>query len=191
MVKSRRTATPSTIEDWNTFSEELHKETDRAAAVLGTAFLDSLLEDMLRAFFVDEPPEVDPLFAPDGPAGTFGARIRLSYGLGLLVPDEYNDLRTIQKVRNRFAHDLHGLVFSERSITDHCRNLRLPSTGFSRQPDWLSSPRSKYIYSVVVLSQALAGRTLLCEEKRCALPELEIKSVGDTGAVSARGVRLT
>jgi DNA-binding MltR family transcriptional regulator len=176
---------PSEIDDWNAFSEELHKESDRAAAVLGAAYLDALLEDLLRAFFIDDPAEVNPLLAPDGPAGAFGARIRLAYGLGLLAKDEYFDLKTVQKIRNRFAHDLHGLDFSENSISDRCRNLRMPDAIFPRRPDWLLLPRSKYIFSVVVLSQSIASRASSVKDVRCTTPEWEIKQVGDTGAVTA------
>jgi DNA-binding MltR family transcriptional regulator len=187
----KRTTVPSTTEDWNAFSEELHKESDRAAAVLGAAFLDALLEDLLRTFFVDDAAETGPLFTPDGPAGAFGARIRLAYGLGLLAREEYQDLRIVQKVRNRFAHELHGLTFSDQSIADQCRSLRLSRIVFPREPDWLSSPRSRYIFVVTLISQSLAGRVVLCEQHRRQLPQWEVNAIGETGGLSVVSSRLT
>ena len=63
-------------EDWRAFVREFEDESDRAAAVLGAAWLDVRLERLLGAFLVDDRNAVDPLFEVQGPIGGFSARIR-------------------------------------------------------------------------------------------------------------------
>ena len=76
---------------------------DRAVAIIGPAFLDTLISDILIEFMVDDEREVKNLLQPDGPLGTYGSRVTACYCLGLIGPIIATDLRTIAKIRNRFA----------------------------------------------------------------------------------------
>ena len=78
---------------------------DRVMAVVGAAYLDSIIEQLLRAAFMSDEEEADRLLAPDRPIGATGARYQLAYCLGLISRDQRDDLKTIAKVRNLFAHD--------------------------------------------------------------------------------------
>src|SRR5205814_5027973 len=46
------------------------EENDRAIAIVGPAFLDTLLSEMLTNFLVDDHKEVQRLIHPEGPLGT-------------------------------------------------------------------------------------------------------------------------
>ena len=46
---------------------EFHHESDRIVAIVGGAYLDALLESLLRAVFIDEPEEAERLLRPDAP----------------------------------------------------------------------------------------------------------------------------
>jgi DNA-binding MltR family transcriptional regulator len=83
--------------------EEFHDAPDRVLAIVGAAYLDSLLDQLLRATFVEDKKEVDHLLGPTGPLGSNGSRYQLSYCLGLLDKDQRDDLRLIAKIRNAFA----------------------------------------------------------------------------------------
>jgi DNA-binding MltR family transcriptional regulator len=84
---------------------EFRDAEDRVMAVVGAAYLDSILEQLLRAAFLNDDEEADRLLAPDRPIGANGARYQLAYCLGLIDADQRDDLKTIAKVRNLFAHN--------------------------------------------------------------------------------------
>ena len=96
---------------------------DRAVAIVGPAFLDTLLCDTLIEFMVDDEKQVRRLLDPEGPLGTYGSRITACYCLGLIGPIIASDLRIVGKIRNQFAHDLCA-DFSDQKISQWCRALR-------------------------------------------------------------------
>lgn len=102
------------------FQEE---QNERAAAIVGGAFLDTLLEHVLRNFLVEDEKEVQRLLDPDQPLGTYGNRIRVAYCLGLIGKIVRDDLRFVGKIRNRFAHDLHA-SFEDEPIRSWCLSLK-------------------------------------------------------------------
>jgi DNA-binding MltR family transcriptional regulator len=99
------------------------EENDRALAIVGGAFLDTLLENILIEFLVDDEKEVAELLRYDGPIGTYSGRIRTAYCLGLLRKAVRDDLRLVGKIRNRFAHDL-SASFADQQISSWCGALR-------------------------------------------------------------------
>lgn len=103
-------------DNWNEFLKEFQGESDRAAAVLGAAFLDIHLERLLESFFVEGHPKITSEVLDRGSAGTFAARIKMALCLGLLTEEEYADLELIREIRNAFAHDLQGVAFSNNEI---------------------------------------------------------------------------
>jgi DNA-binding MltR family transcriptional regulator len=96
---------------------------DRAIAIVGPAFLDTLLTEMLINFLVDDGKEVRRLIEPEGPLGTFGAKVSACYGLGLIGETIKSDLRIVAKIRNRFAHDFRA-NFADEEIKSWCSSLR-------------------------------------------------------------------
>jgi mannitol operon repressor len=111
-------------EDLQGFVTELEHETDRAAAILAGSMLDELLRQALEMFFVDEPKEVDLLLNSEQPLGSFGARIRTAYCLGMLTSDEFTALGLVKAIRNYFAHELHGLSFDDPDMATKCSRLK-------------------------------------------------------------------
>ena len=93
---------------------------DRAVAIVGPAFLDSLLHEILISFLVDDEAEAAKLL--NGGLGTFGSRITACYCLGLIGDIVKADLRLVGKIRNRFAHEV-GASFSDPQVSSWCRAL--------------------------------------------------------------------
>ena len=87
---------------------------DRAVAIVGPAFLDTLLTELLVNFLIDDEKEVARLMRPDGPLGTFAEKVSGCYCLGLIGETIKSDLRLVAKVRNRFAHDIRASVSDEQ-----------------------------------------------------------------------------
>ena len=96
---------------------------DRAVAIVGPAFLDSLLSDILTEFMIDDDKEVSGLLRPDGPLGTYGGRVTSCYCLGMIDKIVMLDVRLVGRIRNRFAHDIRA-SFSDPKIGQWCQALR-------------------------------------------------------------------
>jgi DNA-binding MltR family transcriptional regulator len=75
------------------------EENDRALAIVGGAFLDTLLENLLIEVLVDDEKEVAELLRYDGPMGTYSGKIRAAYCLGLLRKPIRDDLRLVVESR--------------------------------------------------------------------------------------------
>lgn len=111
-------------EEAERFIQEFYEESDRAMALVGTAFLDDLTGSLLLAFFVEEHNVAGKLMEPDRPLGSFSSRIDVAYCVGLFTKEQRDDLHLIRKIRNEFAHVRHDITFNTVVIADMCRNLR-------------------------------------------------------------------
>ncbi len=106
---------------------------DRSLAIVAGAFLDSLLENILVEFLVDYEREVGDLLRYDQPMGTFGGRVRAAYCLGLLRKSVLDDLRTVGRIRNKFAHDL-SASFEDEPVRSWCVALRWHREAYIQPP---------------------------------------------------------
>lgn len=87
------------------YCQEFARESNRASVILGVARLDELLRQLLkRVLSPASGPKNDSLLRPDGPLGTFGARIMACERLGLIDMGIASSLRLIKAIRNDFAH---------------------------------------------------------------------------------------
>lgn len=109
--KKRRPAIEIAMEILDAMEAEFHHESDRIVAIVGAAYLDALLESLCRAVFIETGDEAERLLRPDAPLGSYGSRCQLAYCLGLVKKDQRDDLRTIAKIRNLFAHNYWALTF--------------------------------------------------------------------------------
>jgi DNA-binding MltR family transcriptional regulator len=96
---------------------------DRAIVIIGSAFLETILEHILIEFFPEGEKEVDILLSYDKPLGTYSNKVRMIYCLGLIEKKIMKDLKLIGKIRNRFAHDL-SVSFEDKDITNWTRELK-------------------------------------------------------------------
>jgi len=100
------------------------QESDRAAAVLGGSFVETMLLDLLRAYLVADP-KVEELFEGDRPLATFSARINVAFALGLLPPNLYSDLNLVRHIRNHFAHHPNATSFNVSPARERCGALSI------------------------------------------------------------------
>ena len=101
--------TPNEIKDhWQNILVEFHSKSDRAAAILGAAFLEAHLGELISSFFVDAVDEEMSLLDADRPLGTFAARVRAAYCMGLISKTEHHDLNLIMQIQHIFANQVHG-----------------------------------------------------------------------------------
>jgi DNA-binding MltR family transcriptional regulator len=153
----------------NDFLVEFQHESPRAAVIVSGALLDTMLRDLIASFLIDDHTVVDGLLGTDNnsetPLSSFSARIKTAYCLGLISKTRYQDLMIIKKIRNKFAHRLHGYSFETKEVIDWCNSLQIPK----QLPDQLKrigmgkSCRDKYELTVVILMQEMS---LIIDDKR-------------------------
>ena len=112
------------------FQQHYKNESDRSAAILASSFLENCLEQLIREKLADHPIKNE-LFRGFGLFATFSARADIALLLGLIPEHIYNDLKTIRKIRNEFAHTPLPLSFGEGKIKDLAANL-IPAKGIQR-----------------------------------------------------------
>jgi DNA-binding MltR family transcriptional regulator len=117
---SEKKANPLT--DWDGFFIELQDESPRAAVIIASAFLDAQLRAILLNSFVDKKAGEELL---ESDLSTFSSRIKTSYSMGLISESIFHDLNIIRKIRNKFAHQMHGYSFDEPEIVNWCNSLIL------------------------------------------------------------------
>jgi mannitol operon repressor len=132
-------------------AQELQEESDRGAAVVAAAVLQTMLGDVLKSVLKDEP-KTDQLFDSFGSLGSFGDLIGVGRAVGVLDPKEEADLRIIQKIRDEFAH-LEKIDFETPRIKDKVKNLQ-----FAGVDQETFGPRISFVVSVLVLMLEFDGR---------------------------------
>lgn len=154
---------PEDAQDLSRFVTELQVETDRGLALVGGAVIDDKLRATLERFFVDGS-SAKLLDSGNGPLGSFSARADACFALGLINKFEYDEITLIRRVRNEFAHGLHGTTFSSEPIPGYCSGLKsdLPQGG--NYPT--SQPRFRFMNAVIALTMRLYYRPLWVEKER-------------------------
>jgi len=104
----------------------LEKESDRGVALIGAAYLDNVLIDLLQAHMIGvaSSKEFKEFFKGFGPLADFSARIKAAYLFGLIGEKVYRDLEYVRKIRNELAHNPRDLSFDNKQIQEWCGQLR-------------------------------------------------------------------
>ena len=158
--------------DLNAFSGPFRAESDRACAVLGAALIDERLKQMFDRRLHYSNAE---LLRHSGALGSFSSRISVARALTWITDDVRFDLDQVRNIRNDFAHNAdHELSFSDQSIADKCRTLKVaqtlidahealatrPTRSFSTEiiramASVFQSPRQRYEVTIEMLAQHL------------------------------------
>ena len=152
-------------------------ESERGMALAGAAFLDEALEGLLKAYFQfsvghtgfpdggRHQSVLKELTGANGPLGTFANKAKMAYMLNLIKSDTLNDLQTIARIRNKFAHILKISSFGNAEVVDLARNLHTSddssASGFKTHPHRQS--QTQFLTSVGGIGITLLGYALLQE----------------------------
>jgi DNA-binding MltR family transcriptional regulator len=102
----------------------LAKETDRSKAIVLAAIVENHLTAAIKFAFRKDEKIWNELFQPSGPVGDFGIKIRLAYMAGIIADERLkNDLITVAKIRNKFAHDLSVKSFNEPPVSQWIKGM--------------------------------------------------------------------
>ena len=108
--------------DVRDFVEAMLKESDRGCVLIGAAYLDDALEEMLRTNFSGDENVVKKVVSPlfkggNAPLGTFSVKTNISFALGLINNETFKALNNIRKVRNEFAHKAGPVVLTDQRVS--------------------------------------------------------------------------
>jgi DNA-binding MltR family transcriptional regulator len=114
-------------EFYDEFVGAMQESSERGFVILGTAYLDEAVRQLLGAFLVDDEGKQGELLDGGGraPLGAFGSRIEAAYLLGLISREEYEDLNALREIRNQYAHALHGITLDNDYLRSRVGKLQL------------------------------------------------------------------
>lgn len=150
---------------------QLESESDRAVALIVSAWLDDILAECIKRGLVDDKKVIEEAFQFESALGTFSSRIALGYLIRRMSRAVYDTLTTIRKIRNEFAHSRENLKFTEQSINALCNNLFLKRFTPKGEPEALQpfNPRDAFIATSV----GLLGLFIECVSSGLMPPEGE------------------
>jgi DNA-binding MltR family transcriptional regulator len=154
---------------WQHVAKEFNQKSDRAAAILGAAFLEAHLGQLIASFFIEECDETEALLTAERPLGTFSARVHAAYCMGLISTNEYHDLDLIMQIQHMFANRIGEVAFTNDGIREKCFMLRIPRDVLS--PGVTRTPRQLYLFASAILTQHLVCRVDAAAQKRCQIPD--------------------
>ena len=99
------------------------------------------------------------------PLGTFSAKIKMALCLNIIRKSDFDDLNKIRKIRNTFAHQLHGLIFDNDPVKSWARSLKFPveylsDGGWTVESVLKNNPRQMYIFTCSIFSRVLEDHYL-------------------------------
>ncbi len=174
--KSKRYLFTDTPDDLSEILDQVFKGDDRTTVIVGSAFINDILEQLLRFHFtqarshaLEKFPESKgkvekafatlnhDLFAPERPLGSFKAKIDLCFAIGLVGFRGFSDLSTIRSVRNLFAHPIldlelkKAISFATPEVIRLCKGFTNVITELSQD----KTPRGLFTVACIMYSSAL------------------------------------
>jgi hypothetical protein len=129
---------------------------DTQAPLVAKELLDALLERLLARFLVDDREQLDAFLKES----SFVSRVRLTYLLGLISPEEAADLGIIERIRHEFARTLGERSFEDEDIRALVEDLET-SRQFREHPASLGfarDARMRFNAAVHILARYLSFR---------------------------------
>jgi DNA-binding MltR family transcriptional regulator len=126
--------------DWEYVIEKsAGKDKDRTVAITQAASLELILMALLKSYMRGDD-IVNKLFEDFGPLSSFSAKIDCAYALRFVNEKIRQDLTYIRKIRNKFAHSMAPLSFSDSQIHEWCQKL----STISQYKENEYTPRERY-----------------------------------------------
>jgi hypothetical protein len=129
---------------------------DYAVAMIGASLIDKALEvGILSKCRPLNDGERQSIFSADngGPLSDFAARIKMAYALNLFGPHTYEDLQSIRRIRNLFAHNPSLHSFTGTEIQQECSNLYIFKILTVIESGDFTNPRSRYASASVAIAR--------------------------------------
>ena len=153
-------------EDFEEYWQEIRAGSDRGACLISCAALDHILIRLIRTKLIDlTDPEGDKLFFERGATlGSLSERTDIAYAIGVINASQQQDLNSIRRIRNGFAHSAKNVSFNTQVVANECdklQNYKNPN------PDGkiISTPRDKYMETLHTLYLAFQRSIIVWQNK--------------------------
>ena len=143
--------------DLNRLYRTLDDLDERGLVLSLAAFAEEALGLLLRAFLIQGEATNRLIDGFNAPLGTFSARVKMAYALGLIAEDQYADLEHLRKIRNEFAHSWKLISFSEPRIAAHIAALNFSHIDDS-YPETAAAKLKSSISSLLVELRSAANQ---------------------------------
>lgn len=138
--------------------EYLQKESDRGCALVSVAFLDDVLRRLLLESLREGKTTKELL---KGELATIDSRMKMAYVLGHIDRNEYNNLKIICRIRNKFAHFYDEIDFKEDKISKLCQELSPRTINAPNSEHYpIDNERYRFILAVVEYMNTIQLTTL-------------------------------
>ena len=128
MTSNRNSRIEIDFQQWSRFFNEFRSESDRGATILASVWIEHLLERKLKALFTAGNSKTrQKLYSLNGPFSSFSSKILAVYSLGWIDSDIYDDINLVRRIRNVFAHKLHGIDLESPKIRKLIDEFKIPS----------------------------------------------------------------
>ncbi len=121
MSKRPSNYNPNNKQDTEKLLNELTGNDQRSQCIVGAAWLEAKLSELIASFMVDKGETKNLL--ENGALQNFGVKINAAYCLGLLTDTQYKNLKLIQDIRNAFAHQIDLRTFKDPWVAAKCNEL--------------------------------------------------------------------
>ena len=115
------------MQEYQDFKTSLLTESDRGSVLMAAAFIEDKITKLLKTYMVHNQTIQKKIFEGNGALATFSSKIDISFLLGLIPKNIYNDLGVLRKLRNDFAHNAKPITFQTDYIIDRCNALQVLS----------------------------------------------------------------
>ncbi|WP_197488400.1 MltR family transcriptional regulator [Methylomonas koyamae] len=139
---------------------------DREIVIVGCAYIESLVKEIIKATFIPDEKEAHKLLNESaGALSSLVPRARLLYLLGVIPEVVYKDIQTVGRIRNEFAHKVNA-SFTDNTIVQLCGNLQWHIQSMFMQPPPGVGARNLYQVGVNQLVTYLVALPNLQRSKR-------------------------
>ncbi len=134
MTSNQKSRIEIDSQQWSGFFDELRSESDRGATILASVWIEHLLERKLSTLFSKGNAAARRgLFNCNGAFSAFSSKIDAAYCLGWIDSDTFDDINLVRKIRNRFAHELHGIDLESGQVRPLIDQFKTPKRYYH---DW-------------------------------------------------------
>lgn len=170
------------VDELNSLLESLHEHDDRSLVLTLAAFAEDTLEALLLGYLREPKQAKELVNGFNAPLGTFSARTKAAFVLGLIRKDSYQTLETVRKIRNKFAHNWSGVSLDREDVVVLIKQISLPrgeECGFAEPEARNASERKRLTEKVadVLIELRMLAKVLNKSERKAPLVMGEGKPV--------------
>lgn len=146
--------------------ERLDSESDRGVIILMGSYIEDALGFSLRNAFIDaqgvksetDVKDIDALFDFQGPVGTFSAKIKMAYALGIISRAAREIADVFREMRNAAAHIQGDISFETASLKEAVYSIIDSDSAefIETSDDKNGSARMTFMFAATMLRQIIA-----------------------------------